>query len=165
MSVIEVLACSVLKAPHEKRVRFRSMCEVREVTHEYPSNYFYTPADYYEFRKEAREEKMGSVASPVQKVFDVASLSMIAVALLMVGLVAATIACLPMLLLLKSSSLIFSCTTDEYIDSSVQPYSTPIDPEASPLVERLVLGLMTQCSLFWSDSRASQREAQCVSPR
>merc|ERR1719491_898590 len=71
------------------------------------------------FRKEAQEERMGSAVSPVQRAFDAASSSMAVFVFLLVGMVAATIACLPILLLLKIKSVLSSCTAQENIDFCV----------------------------------------------
>ena len=74
------------------------------------------------FRDEVREERRGSADSPVQRAFNVASSSAILVVFLIVVLVAATIACLPLLLALKISSAVFSCAAHhDGVDSSVLP--------------------------------------------
>mmetsp|Transcript_18312 Transcript_18312/g.33048 ORF Transcript_18312/g.33048 Transcript_18312/m.33048 type:complete len:173 (-) Transcript_18312:105-623(-) len=165
--IVQLEACPVVgsEAQRPKRVQFCSMCQVKEVAHKiYPSDYFYTSADYARFRKEAREEKMGATISPVQRAFNVASSSFFGVLVLIVGLIATTIACLPILLFIKLSSVVFSHATQEDVDSSIQPYPPSTDPVTIPLTERLLLNLLGDPSLSFSSNGASQFETLCVSP-
>merc|ERR1712238_66941 len=104
--------------------------------------YFYTRHDMERFRKEAKEERMGSAVSPVQGALDTASSSMALFMFLIVGMLAATIACLPILLLLKTHSFLSSCTSQEDIDSSVR-LSPPLTGSGTgPFIERICLGLL-----------------------
>jgi len=165
--VIDRPPFSVSIAPRRKKVRFCSLnpvTEVRVVWHKYPSDFFYTSTETHRFRKEAREERMGSAVSPVQRAFNVASSSLVTVLLLIVGMIAATIACLPILLLLKIASILFSCASQEDIDSSVQPYSPSSDPETSSFTERLLLSLFGHSSLSCTSHGNSQYGNQCVTP-
>ena len=77
------------------------------------------------FRQEARAERLGSSTSPVQRAFNIASSSCVMVIFLIIGIVSATIASLPLLLLLKVSSTVFSyydgSPHDDIIDSSIFP--------------------------------------------
>jgi len=88
---------------------------------------------YFRFRQEARAERLGSSTSPVQRAFNVASSSCVMVIFLIIGIVSATIASLPLLLLLKVSSTVFSyydgSPHDDIIDSSI--YSPPSDNSSS----------------------------------
>mmetsp|Transcript_14938 Transcript_14938/g.26733 ORF Transcript_14938/g.26733 Transcript_14938/m.26733 type:complete len:173 (+) Transcript_14938:107-625(+) len=164
---VMLAACSVAESEVQrpKRVQFTSMCHVKEVAHIiYPSDYFYTSADYARFRKEAREENMGSAITPVQRVFNVASSSFFGVLVLIVGLIATMTACLPILLFIKLSSVVFSYATQEDIDSSIHPYSPSTDPVTSPLSERLIFSLLGHSSLSNSSNGASRFETECVSP-
>ena len=80
---------------------------------------------YFRFRQELRAERLGSSTSPVQRAFNIASSSCVMVVFLIIGIVSATIASLPLLLLLKVSSSVFSyydgSPHDDIIDSSIFP--------------------------------------------
>jgi hypothetical protein len=96
----------------------------------------------YRFRKEVQDERRGSVASPVCRALD-AALSSVALALCaLVGMVAATIVCLTVLLVLKITSVLFSCASQEDIGSSVRHSPPSIDLDTSPFTERLLLCLL-----------------------
>jgi len=91
---------------------------------------------YFRFRQEARAERLGSSTSPVQRAFNIASSSCIMVVFLIIGIVSATIASLPLLLILKVSSSVFSyydgsSSHDDIVDSSIFPYSSPSDDNSS----------------------------------
>jgi len=118
-------------SPPQRRTRFCTRRPAtKEVTHRYPPDYFYSRLDVERFRAEARLERRSSVsvsahvesaaASPARKAFGVASSSLTIIALFIFGLVASTIAYLPVLLLLKISSTMFS-SPRESGDSSVCP--------------------------------------------
>ncbi|KAL9178662.1 hypothetical protein ACHAXT_002000 [Thalassiosira profunda] len=151
--------CSICTTPNapprRKRVRFSAeVDDVRLVSHKYPSDYFYTRSEMARFRDEVREERRGSADSPVQRAFNVASSSAILVVFLIVGLIAATIACLPLLLALKISSAVFSCAAHhDGVDSSVLPYSPSTGLEYSSMPERLIVSLL-----------GGQYEKQVVAP-
>lgn len=120
----------------------------------------------HRFRSEAREERLGSSAdSPVQRAFNIASSSVIVASLLIVGLLAATVACLPMLLLLKITSIFFSCSSqEEDVDTSVRPYSPSTDFDVSSFTERLLISMMGNASLSCTSDGTSQYEEQCIAP-
>ncbi len=124
---------------------------------------FLNPLFKYRFRREASEEmrekkgeemtektreemrKDSSAPSPVERVFDIASSSIISASFLIIGLVAAQVACLPILLLLRVSSILFfplNSRRDD-VDSSIRPYSPQsVDVEASSFTERLLFSFM-----------------------
>mmetsp|Transcript_18310 Transcript_18310/g.39579 ORF Transcript_18310/g.39579 Transcript_18310/m.39579 type:complete len:161 (-) Transcript_18310:209-691(-) len=157
MSVVDMPSCPMYIAPRRKRVKFcaeHPVTKVMEVTHKYPSNYFYSRSEVDRFRKEAREEILGSADSPVQRAFDNASSSVIIVVFLIIGLIVAAIAFLPILLLLKISFP----PSQEDIDSSIQPYAPSTDLDTSSFTERLLLNLMGQPSLSCSSNGSSQYE-------
>jgi len=132
-------------APRRKRVSFRSMhpvTEVRVVACNYPVGYFYTRSETDRFRKEAQEERIGSVVSPVQRASDASSSSMTLFMFLLVGMLAATIACLPILLLLKTRSVLSACASQECVDSSVRHSPLSTDSGTGPLLESLLLGFL-----------------------
>lgn len=174
MSVIVINRppCSVVAsiAPRRKRVEFCTRMEVRAVTHKYPSDYFYTRSEMDRFRKEAREERdserkrMEPAVSPVQRAFNFASSSVVLVIVLIIGVIAATIACLPILLLLKITSVAFSCASREDIDSSIRPCSLSSDPETSTFTERLMLSVLGQSSLSCTNSSTTSYEEHCITP-
>ena len=122
------------------------------------------------FRHEARVERMGggSAPSPVQRAFNTASSSVIIMTLMIVGLLGAMIACLPILLLIKIASTLYSFTSSCYqvddVDSSVRPYSPPNDSDESPYLERLLLSLMGSPSLSCTNSTTCKYEMQCITP-
>ena len=67
--------------------------------------------------------------SPVERAFDIASSSVISASFLIIGLVAAQVVCLPILLLLRVSAMLFfpfNSRRDD-VDSSIRPYSPPTD--------------------------------------
>jgi len=107
---------------------------------------------------------MGSADSPVQKAFNIASSSIITALFLIVGLIAATIACLPILLLLKVSSVLFSSwSSQEHVDSSLQPHSAATEIGTSSFAERLLINLIGDSSLSCTRDGALC-ENQCVAP-
>ena len=89
----------------------------------------------FRFRQEVRAERLGSSTSPVQRAFNIASSSCVMVVFLIIGIVSATIASLPLLLLLKISSSVFSyyhgSSHHDIIDSSIFPYSPPSNGSSS----------------------------------
>lgn len=92
---------------------------------------------------------MGSADSPVQRAFNIASSSVILVIFLIVGLISATIACLPILLLLKIASILYSFGSSPHeddVDSSVHPYSPSSDIDGNSFIERSLLSLMGSLS-------------------
>ena len=97
---------------------------------------------------------MGSADSPVQRAFNIASSSVILVIFLIVGLISATIACLPILLLLKIASILYSFGSSPHeddVDSSVHPYSPSSDIDGNSFIERSLLSLMGShsCTNEW----------------
>ena len=103
-----------------------------------------------------------SAPSPLERAFNVASSSVITASVLIIGLVAATMACLPILLLLRVSSILlfpFNTCQDD-VDSSIRPYSPPTDVEASSFTERVLFNFMGNRP--HSSSSSVQYEKQCV---
>ncbi|KAL3823139.1 hypothetical protein ACHAXA_010395 [Cyclostephanos tholiformis] len=165
--------CSESLPRRRRRVRFNAQVTGYCVlSHDYPSDYFYTRSDIKRFRREALEERReykreeggtdSSAPSPVERAFDIATSSAISAFVLIIGLVAATMACLPILLLLKVSSMLFfpfaSCHDD--VDSSILPYSPPTDVEASSLAERILFNFIGSRPL--SDSSGGNYEKPCI---
>ena len=71
---------------------------------------------FHRFRQEAREERLGSGASPAQRVFNIASSSYLMVLILPIGL----IFCLPLLLLLPLIKILFgSYENESEVDASI----------------------------------------------
>ena len=116
---------------------------------------FVDPLFKHRFRREALEERREktreerrkdySSPSPVERAFDIASSSMISAFLLVIVLVAATMTCLPILLLLRVSSMLFFPfnSSQDDVDSSIRPYSPPTDDvEASSFTERMLFSFV-----------------------
>ena len=109
------------------------------------------PLSQDRFRIEASEErrekmryetrKDSSSPSPVERAFDIASSSVISASFLIIGLVAAQVVCLPILLLLRVSAMLFfqfNSRRDD-VDSSIRPYSPPTDDvDACTFTERIL---------------------------
>eukprot|EP00804_Cyclotella_cryptica_P001454 CCRYP_003685-RA/>CCRYP_003685-RA protein AED:0.24 eAED:0.24 QI:383/1/1/1/1/1/2/176/173 len=132
-----------------KTVSFNSVPEVCQVHHSYPSDFFYTQRETDQFRREAQEEQKSSVSSFLERLSDVASSSVVLVVMFILGIVATTIACLPILLALKFFSMfIVDSPSAHDIDSSV--ISSPVEEESS--IERMV------CSLFGGVSTDCQED-------
>ena len=134
------------------RVKLPSIASYAYTMHNFSPRYLRTQCVcfYSRFRREAREERMGSADSPVQRAFNIASSSVILVIFLIVGLISATIACLPILLLLKIASILYSFGSSPHeddVDSSVHPYSPSSDIDGNSFIERSLLSLMG--SLSW----------------
>lgn len=155
--------------PKRNRVTFDPMVKIRLVSHEYPRGFFYTRQEVFRFRMEAQEERIAPAPSPIRSAFDVASSSMAVIFFLVVGMAAATIACLPFLLLLKvwASMLSFCSLSREDVDASVRPCSPQkMDDNvgASTMVcnyaERLLLNFLGESGA----SSSAQYEKQCLSP-
>jgi len=127
----------------------------------------------YRFRKEASEErkekmrderkKNSSSPSPVERVVDIASSSVISALILVIVLVAATMTCLPILLLLRVSSMLFFPlnSSQDDVDSSIRPYSPPTDDlEASSFTERILFNFVG--SPPYSCSSSERYEKECI---
>ena len=119
------------------------------------------------FRKEAFEERRRSAATPLQRFLDAASSSLAVFAIVMLGMLAATIACLPLLLLFKMQS-VYMRTKDprafhEDLDASIRHLRCPppaINPGTGSIAQRPLLGASGN-HLFHQDPR---HERQCVRP-
>ena len=118
------------------------------------------------FRKEAREERLGSSVSPVERAFNLALSNFVFVVILIVGLIAATIACLPILLLHKIAFTIFAtCASREEIDWSVQSYAGIVYlDQKSSLTERRLVSISGQSSAPHTEVGTSQYEKHCITP-
>ncbi|KAL7475632.1 hypothetical protein ACHAW6_001544 [Cyclotella cf. meneghiniana] len=146
---------TVIHRGMRKTVSFNSVPEVCQVNHRYPPDFFYTQKETDQFRREAREKRTSS--SFLERLSNLASSSVILVLLFMIGIVATTIACLPMLLALKFFSvfLVNSSSTHD-VDSSV--ISSPVEAESS-VTERMVCSLLggvsTDCRGAYDEKRHS----------
>lgn len=91
------------------------------------------------FRREAREERKSSLISYTEQLSELASSSVLVVVILTLGIIATTIACLPILLGLKFISVFVTDSKD--IDSSVVPSSVDSKVDTS-FTEKLVSSLL-----------------------
>lgn len=101
--------------------------------------------------------------SPVEWAFDIATSSAICASVLIIGVIAATMAYLPILLLLRVSSMLlfpFFNSHHDDVDSSIRPYSPPSDVESSSLKERILLNFIGSPSLSCSSS--GRLEEKCI---
>ena len=89
-----------------------------------------------------------STASYALRIFDVMSSSALIIMIITLALVAATIACLPVLLGLRIATLLFSNSSQECIDASI--YSTSTDREAESVTESIFSNLIRCISSFAS---------------
>ncbi|KAL3760071.1 hypothetical protein ACHAWU_006619 [Discostella pseudostelligera] len=115
--------------------------QVIEVTHNYPSDYFYTRSELARFRREVSEERRlssspscsssSSTFSPVERALNIVTSSLLIATLFIFALLATTIASLPILLFLKIASLLFSGKEEDDVDSSIRPYSPPSSSKVS----------------------------------
>lgn len=106
---------------------------------EVPSNW-YSPKLCCRFRREAREERKSSLRTYTEQLSESASSSVPVVIIMTLGIIATTIACLPILLGLKFVS-VFVTDSKDIIDSSVVPSSVDSKNDTS-LTERLVSSLL-----------------------
>ncbi|KAL3801697.1 hypothetical protein ACHAWO_010791 [Cyclotella atomus] len=123
-----------------KTVSFSSVADVKQVSHSYPSDFFYTQSETDRFRREAREERKSSLRTYTEQLSESASSSVPVVIIMTLGIIATTIACLPILLGLKFVS-VFVTDSKDIIDSSVVPSSVDSKNDTS-LTERLVSSLL-----------------------
>lgn len=110
-----------------------------------------------------------ATSSPVERAYDVATSSAICAAVLIVGALAATMACLPVLLVLRVSSVLFYPFVDSHgqddVDSSIRPYAPPSssDVECSSLTERMLLNFVGSSSSSLSGTSGGRIEERCIS--
>ena len=115
----------------------------------------------HRFRREYREERLGTSTSPVQRAFDAASSNIIMILFLLIGFISATIACLPLLLLLKAASYVVCGSS--YHDGALEAcHDGALEEgvEGSSFVERSLVSLIGS---FTSDETAKYKE-QVVTP-
>ena len=93
----------------------------------------------YRFRREAREEQKYSLSAYIECLTELASSSVVLIVILTLGIVATTIACLPLLLGLKFISLFVADSKD--IDSSVVTSGVDRAEADSSFAEGLVTNL------------------------
>lgn len=111
--------------------------------------------------EEGREDS--SSPSRVERAVDIASSSVISASFLVIALVAATMTCLPILLLLRVSSMLFfpSNSSRDDVDSSIRPYSPPTDDVyASSFTERILFNFVG--SPAYSCSSSERYEKECI---
>ena len=89
---------------------------------------------------EAREERRSSLTAYLERLAEAASSSVLLIVILTLGIIATTIACLPVLLGLKFVSVFFADSKD--VDSSVVPSSADSVDANSSLIERLVTSFL-----------------------
>ena len=103
----------------------------------------------HRFRQEAYEERLRSSVSPVQRAFNIATSSVIMALFMIVGILVAMVACLPVLLAIKIASVIssFFVSRQDMIESSINPDFPETDYQTISLAERLLLVLFGQPSI------------------
>lgn len=122
----------------------------------------------------SEEEDTGSATeydpfTQIERAFNIVTSSAISalvlIPILIAGLVAATMACLPVLLLLRVSSILLlpftsfssssSCHGDDDVDSSIQPYSPPTSSESVEVITERLFNFMGYPSLPYCPSSSS----------
>lgn len=145
-------------------MRFRPTIQVKRVTLAHPPDYFYAQKDYRRFRREAREETMRVATSPARSSLNVASSLAIATAFLVAGMMAATVACLPILLIIGLRSIVFSCAGRGDVDSSVWSQCPAAHRESSLLTDWPLMNLLgpslPQCFATSENLRTSRNSVE-----
>mmetsp|Transcript_7818 Transcript_7818/g.17409 ORF Transcript_7818/g.17409 Transcript_7818/m.17409 type:complete len:188 (-) Transcript_7818:126-689(-) len=169
-----ILPSGIVMHPR-KRVRFSSsstpVTKVWEITHQYPSGFFYTRSETDRFRMEARAAKLGTNPSSttypspisVQSLLNMASSSIIVVTFIILGIVATTIACLPILLGLKIASVFIPDThPDSMVDSSIfssapSEHNGIVESTPERLVSSMLDTLAHTCTSGGSSMKSEKR--------